>query len=1284
MGSLSAYIPMDRRQALARGATLPERAKGAALFCDISGFTPLAEALVRGLGPRRAAEELIRCLNDVYEPLIDVVHRRGGSVVGFSGDAITCWFDEDNGCRAVACGLAMQTALARFAAMPIPTGETVTLAGKVAIAVGPARRFVIGDPDIMLIDVLAGQTLQRMSVGEHLAEKGEVLLDEGFDLGLGQILDAAEWRVDAETGRRYAVVRDLEAAPPEVDWPPISADGAADDSARQWMARPVFERLSTGRDTFLAELRPAVALFMSFAGFDYDGDVNAPGKLDAYVRRVQQIVARHGGHLVQLTVGDKGSYLYASFGALVAHGDDAARAVAAALEAQSIGQDLEYVEQVRIGVTAGRVFCGAYGSSSCRTYGVQGDSVNLAARLMQAAPFGSVLASEAVYQAAMQSFTWKECPAIRVKGKSEPVTVWRPVGRRARGTVNEQARREIAPFVGRGAELLAIEQNVREVVSGESRIIAFIADAGMGKSRLVSQAMRFWRSNSDEVYVGECESYAAANSYHVWHGILRSFFGLDGLDVLEDQIQALERYVGDIDTALIPRVPLLGGALNLPIPDTNLTESLDAKLRKASLEALLVDCIRARARASPLLLVFEDCHWLDSLSRDMLEAVVRGMAGRPVLVIVSYRPAQRGEHSLEQFSRLPQWSGIELTSLTEPETEQLIALKVEKLWGTQEEPALSLVGRVGQLAQGNPFYVEELLNYIYERGLDPADAESLESVDLPSSLDSLILSRVDQLTETQRVAIKVASVIGRQFRTRWLWGADPEIGPEKQVIADLDVLHRLDLTLLEQPEPERTYLFKHVLTRDVAYGSVPFGTRMGLHGRLGQFIENTYDESLSEYVDLLAYHYDLSENESKKREYLEKAGEAAQAVFANEAAADYYRRLLPLVSGTEQIEVLTRLGQVLDLIGEWDEASEFYRQALEHAEQAGEVHRAATCRRAMGWLRRKQGQYGEAADLLRRARAGFEQLDDRSALSQVATELGELSRTTGDYSEAKRWYDNALRLAASVSTSEQRLMAEAQALKGAGTLAAQQGDNTAARALYEDSLSIRRELNDRPGVGALLSNLGVLAYYGGDYAAARALDEESLALFHEIGDRWSAATLLNNLGDIARDEGDFPRARRLLGESLVIRRRLGDLGGIAFSLNSLGDVLLDEGDLVAALPVLIESLSINRTLGDRAAMAYLLDDIAGLVAALGRAEDALRLAGAAEAAREMIGSQVAAGEQERFDRLLAPARQALSEPLGRAAFEAGRALTLEQAVDLALDITQGARPEQADVMPAAT
>src|SRR5690606_19638796 len=253
--SAAVYIPIERRHALVAGRPLPRRAQGAALFAHISGFTPLTELLARELGARRGAEELTGYLNQVYEDLIAWVHQYGGTVTGFAGDAITCWFAEDDGRRAVACALAMQEAMGRFSQIAVGEGEgsTISLAVKVAVATGAVQRFVVGDPDYTLLDVLAGVTLERLSEAERLAQTGEVGVDSATAAALEGWLEAGAWRHNEQTGERFAVVGGIGKMPPPQPWAALPSEALTDDQVRPWLLRPVYRRLQAGQGEYLAE-----------------------------------------------------------------------------------------------------------------------------------------------------------------------------------------------------------------------------------------------------------------------------------------------------------------------------------------------------------------------------------------------------------------------------------------------------------------------------------------------------------------------------------------------------------------------------------------------------------------------------------------------------------------------------------------------------------------------------------------------------------------------------------------------------------------------------------------------------------------------------------------------------------------------------------------------------------------------------------------------------------------------------------------------------------------------
>jgi adenylate cyclase len=1269
MESLIVYIPTDRLHALARGSDLPDLTTGAALFADVSGFTPLTEALVQALGPQRGAEELTLWLNKIYDALVAEIASYQGSVISFNGDAITCWFDDANGSlpsarRATASALAIQRAVQQFAQVNIPGAGIVSLAIKVVVTAGSARRFLIGDPAIQLVDTLAGETLYRLEDGENLAQRGEVLLDQSAVAALGQQIELSEWRTDSESGERFAVVNGLKTNVEPEPWPLLETEALSDDLVQPWLLPPVYERLMNGMGEFLTELRPTVALFVRFSGIDYDNDPKAQSKLNTYIQAVQRILARYDSYMLQLAIGDKGSTFYVSFGAPLAHEDDAIRAAAAALELRDLQTD--FVTEVQIGVSQGLTRTGACGGMYRRTYGAMGDAVNMAARLMQNASPGQVLVNQNVRKATAEEFTWEELPPLLVKGKSQAVNVLRLMNRQERQGIRLHEPKYALPMVGRALELAWIEKKLEAALQGHGQIVGITAEAGMGKSRLMAEVIRLARGRDVLGYGGECQSYGTSTSYLVWQNIWRGFFSLDPGWSAAAQVESLEQQLSEIDPALLPRLPLLGAVLNLQIPDNELTRSFDAKLRKESLESLLVDCLRKRARLMPLLLVLEDCHWLDPLSHDLLEVVGRAIVDIPVLIALAYRPPQVGRVLAPRVSQFFHFTEIPLTDLPPQEIEQLVSFKLGQIYGEQARLPQALIEKISRRAEGNPFYIEELLNYLHDRNIDPQQPEALEQIDLPDSLYSLILSRMDQLTENQKTLLKVASVIGRLFRAAMLWGVYNQFGDQQRVRDDLNTLSALDLTPLDTPEPELAYLFKHILTQEVAYETLSFATRALLHDQIGQYIEHTYQAALDQYTDLLAFHFERSENLSKKREYLLKAAEAAQVNYANMAAIAYYQKVLHLLPEEERVGGLLKLGQVLELVGEWENAQVLDQEAETLAARLNDVPRHARAQRALGWLLRKQGSYAEAESWMERARASYQQLDDKAGTSHVLSNIGEIHRLQGKFEDARRFYDESLSLAEQIADAQDRQAARAHALKGAGTVATWQGDYVTARTLNEESLAIRRELGDTPGVATLLNNLGIIARFQRDLASARQMNDESLVLFRKMGDRWAVGQLLNNQACVASDQGEYTEARLLLQESLMIRRQLGDKAGLALSLNTLADVVLDEGKFADARPLLDESLGISRELGDQTAIAYLIEDYAGLAAAEARPEKTLRLAGFADALRASIGAPLPPSEQARVDRMIAPARQALPDFTVTAEWEVGRSLGLEQAIELAL------------------
>jgi adenylate cyclase len=1305
--TLAAYLPQDRRQALARGEDLPKRTAGAALFADISGFTPLTEALASQLGPRRGAEALTLHLDRVYNALIAEVERCGGSVIGFAGDSITCWFDEsvvsrpwpvaaaspseilDNGqrttddgqataLRAVACALALQQAMRPFAAIALPNGTITTLALKVAVAAGPARRFVVGDPNIQLIDALAGATISRTASAEHLARPGEILLDMATTEALGDAIQVAEWRADAQTGERFAVIATTDHRPPTTDPGPSSPGHPvtlSPEQLRSWLLPAVYAREQAGLGAFLTEFRPAVALFLRFDGLEYDDD-QAGDQLDTFICRAQAVLARSDGTLVQLTIGDKGSYLYAVFGAPTAHENDPRRAVHAALDLRNAAAEFGFLAPVQIGLSRGIMRAGTCGSTTRRTYAVLGDDVNLAARLMSQAAPGEILVSGRVQKAIADVFACEPRGPIALKGKAAPLPIFAVRGALQRRAIRLQEPSYALPMIGRADELALVETKLSLAAHGQGQIVGITAEAGMGKSRLLAEVIRLAHRRSFTGYGGACQSDGTNTPYLAWRPIWSALFDLDPAAPLRKQIRTLERALEDRAPARVDALPLLGTLLGVSLPDNDFTGGLAPKERKSALDALLLDCLASAAHEAAhesggLLLVLEDLHWIDPASHDLLEEVGRASATLPILIVLAYRPPELQRLQAPRVEALDHFTKLTLTELNEAEAAQAIGAKLAQLFPARMgtvPPAL--VAQLTATAQGNPFYLEELLNYLHDRGIDPREQTALEQIALPDSLHTLILSRIDQLSTHQQLTLKVASVIGRQFSFTHLRGYAPVLGDEQPLRADLDELARLELTPLDTPEPELAYLFKHIVTHEVAYESLAYATRAILHEQYARFVEAAADEAVERWLDLLAYHYDRTENLAKRREYLRRAGDAAQAAYANASALDYYARLLPLLNDPRELSQATlTIGYIYFRQAEFAAAVRQFEEGVALARAVGDTAGMAGGIDMLGTIALLQSDFASARPRIEESLALRRASGDKSGTGWALNHLGQIATVQSHYAPAAAIFEESITLFRAIGDT----FGLAYALTFAGENVFAQGDLAMARELFEESLVVSRAVGDKIAIGNALFGLGRVALEEGDTALARPRGEEGLALSRAIGNQYGTAQALGLLGAVALEGGDTAAARALYDEGLALSRAIGAKWSSAEYTLSLGLVARTEGQLDQAEALFAEALAQFHALGIKGNVASGLVSLAIVAAdravdtqAVAFAQRAARLAGATAALLETIQAPLDRQFRKLYEEAIATAQAALGDEAFAAAWEAGKQLTLDEAVAFAL------------------
>ncbi len=1098
-----------------------------ALFADVSGFTVISEAL--GKTGRAGTEELTMLLNSYFEPMIALIRSYGGIVGKFGGDAMTVLFAYETATqsetvrRAVQCALEMQVDMTRYEALQTSAG-VFGLAMKAGLAMGSVLTTNVGQADIRLEYVIAGELLDLCADAEHHATKGEVVVHDALLAYIGDV-EIIERRGG------FTRIGNLHQPATKTALPPLPPLPESINTLLSSYLHPrIAELVGKGHSEFINEHRRVTILFVSFTGFDYDHDPEVGTKLKAYLGAVIATVHQYDGYVNKIDMGDKGSKYIILFGAPIAHENDDERALRCALDLKQIADDVP----VRIGINTGFVYCGQVGSDIRREYTVMGDSVNLSARLMQYAQPGEIVVSGFTTHFQQDYFGFEERDSIMVKGKTQPIPirVLKGITQTNPSEVPENPFR--LPMVGRQQELTIAEEQINEAIKTHGRILGVTAEAGMGKSRLTSEIISIAKSYDLKIYIGECLSYGTNISYLVWQNVWRGIFGISPVMSEGEQIKQVEAALAQINPLLVLRMPLLGPVLNIAIPDNALTEELEPKLRQNLLSSLLLDCLRWHSQQTSILLVIEDSHWIDSLSQQLLEFIGRNIRDLPVMILMVYRPTI-DDQTFNPIKQFPHFTELALKEFTPEETKQLVALKLRQLFRHSGMIVNSLMERITERAQGNPFYIDELINLIHERGINPDDTEALQKLELPDSLHSLIVSRIDYLAEQDKLTLKVASVIGRLFRVSWLWGSYPELGEPADLQAQLKRLYALEIVSEDNPEPELEYLFKHVLTQEVAYESLAYATREALHESVGDYIERAYAEALGGMVSILAHHYGRSRNNDKQRVYFRLAAEAAGKVYDNQSAITYYRRLLNLLPADEQMDTLLKLGEVLQLIGDWGEAETLYRQALALS-QPGSIDHARS-QTLLGNLMLFTQSPADAENWLENAKTTLEKIGEDHVLKQTLKFLAIVYWQQGKLDDALKTslqqLEIAIRTQDGVATSEAHL--------NMANVYMDQGDFSTALDYFQRSLDTSIKIGYRYGVVTATSDEAALYFFQGDYAESLKRLQTALAVTQEIGFLQGAASIVTNMGEIYRQEQNYHEALLCYGYGLNLTNSLGDL-----------------------------------------------------------------------------------------------------------------------------------------------
>jgi class 3 adenylate cyclase/tetratricopeptide (TPR) repeat protein len=910
------------------------------------------------------------------------------------------------------------------------------------------------------------------------------------------------------------------------------------------------EKILTTRSTMEGERKQVTVLFADLKGStelirDLEPEAGQT-LLDTALQRMMDAVHRFEG-----TVNDvAGDGIMAMFGAPIAHEDHALRACYAALAMQAeLRRYAEVVRRtqglevlLRVGLNSGGVLVRTIGNDLYMNYSGVGLTTNLAARMEQLAPPGTIRLTAATLQLVEGAVRVNALGPIPVKGLAEPVEVFEllgatPVHRRLQAAV----ARGLTRFVGRDQALAALTQALAQAGQGQGQLVALLGEAGVGKSRLVYEFIHGHTPRGWRVLESASVSYGRATPYFPVIDLLKRYAHLDDADDTRTIRAKVTGQVLTLDETLQDTLPALLALLDA-LPDDSPFRQLDpAQRRQRTLTALKRVLLR-ESQVQPLLLVYEDLHWIDTETQALLDSLVESLPTAQILLLVNYRPEyQHGWGSKTYYTQL------RLDPLPPASAETFLAA----LLG--DDPSLvPLTSLLIARTEGNPFFLEESARTLVETGVLMGTPETyrlvqpLQGMPVPATVQAVLAARIDRLPPEEKRLLQTAAVIGTEVPFTLLRAiADVPEEALHRGLAHLQAAEFLYETCLF-PEPE--YTFKHALTHEVAYGSLLLERRRVLHARIVEALEALAPDRVAEQVERLAHHALRGEVWDKAVTCCQQAGARAydRAAF-REAVAAFEQALQALAHLPDYSD--TRV-LALDL-----------RLALDRPLDA-------------------LGAYGRCLALLGEAEALARALNDRARLGRVLVSLANALRETGDLDGAIAAGRQALELAVALGDSA----LQAQASHRLGQIYFTIGDfGQAAELLRWNVEAADREagtpstdvrIQSQAWLARVLSSLGA-------FAEGRCHGEEALRLATLEGRGTTPIVAHSCLGLLYLTKGDLEHAVRELERGLTLCRASGNLDWLQMIAAGLGYAYALHGRLVEGRVLLEEAISENIRTGAR-------------------------------------------------------------------------------------------------------
>jgi class 3 adenylate cyclase/predicted ATPase len=771
-------------------------------------------------------------------------------------------------------------------------------------------------------------------------------------------------------------------------------------------------KILNNRSAIEGERKLVTVLFADVANYSSIAEKLDPeeihGIMDGCFKILMDEIHKYEGTINQFT----GDGVMALFGAPITHEDHAVRALHAALGIQAslrkYGKEIEHQWgqsfQMRLGLNTGLVVVGRIGDNLRMDYTASGDATNLAARLQQMAPAASVFVGEATYRLAEKAFEWQAKGRLDVKGKTEPMLVYELTGRQpARSRFEILAQRGLTPFVGRQIELSVLKRQFEKTKQEQGQVVEIVGEAGVGKSRILHE---FRQSLEPEVaYLeGQCLPYGGASAYQPLIEILRQHWSLP--EKITDQVQ---ESIAEKLNGLRDYLPCFEDLLSLPASDPNYIQ-LSTQMRRDKIFEALIKLFQKIAEDQQLVLAIEDLHWIDQISKEFISAFMDAIRKHQIFLILLSRPEFRSPWTGHSSCR-----SLSLPLLPESEDRRL----VQAMFDAPVAPQLEKF--IIEHTEGNPFFAEELILTLHEteavkRNGSYSLSISPENLKIPETVQGVLAARIDNLDENTKKILQVASVIGREFTLPILRKALEVNGSLRR---QLDLLCESEF-IFSQQSHDSTYLFKHSLTRDVAYETLLRSRRRQLHQQIGNAIKEVSPDIESSQPEILAHHFTEAGDPAQAIPLWTQAGQKAIQRCANADAISHITKgldllnTLPDISERAQQELLLQTTRGAAFVAAKGygapEVGETFGRARELCRQVGETPLLLPSLRGICFYYLIRENMHEAQVTGEQLLASARQAQDSSFFLEAYHVLGIASFHMAKFSTAKDYLKKAIDL----------------------------------------------------------------------------------------------------------------------------------------------------------------------------------------------------------------------------------------------------------------------------------